>query len=141
MISRILVFPFLFLFSCHPILAQSRVYHPIPLSPNQTITDQLTLEDIPTGDGGFAKDYVLQLQKGQQIAIDVISEEFDPLVILMSEDGSTLAENDDAPDGSTNALLFTRIPHTGKYIIRVRAFGITGIGSFQLKVTLLQPVK
>jgi len=141
MVSRILAFPLLFFFSPPLILAQSRVYHPILLTPSQTVVDQLTLEDIPTGDGGFAKDYVLQLQKGQQIAIDVISDEFDPMVILMSEDGMTIAENDDGPDGSTNALLFTRIPQTGKYIIRVRAFGVTGIGSFQLKVTLLQPVK
>jgi hypothetical protein len=51
-----------------------------------------------------------------------------------------VAENDDGPDGSTNSLLFARITETGKYLIRVRAFGETGGGAFQLKVTRLRPI-
>lgn len=121
--------------------AQSKIYNPIPIPENQPINDQLTADDIPTGEGGFARDYYIFLQKGDQIAIDLISDEFDSIVVLMSEDGTTIAENDDAPDSSTNSLLFTRIAETGKYIIRVRAFGQTGNGNFQLKVTRLQPIK
>lgn len=123
------------------LITQSKIYNPIPISENQAINDQLTADDIPTGDGGFARDYYILLQKGEQIAIDLISDEFDSIVVLMSEDGTTIAENDDAPDSSTNSLLFTRIAKTGKYIIRVRAFGQTGNGNFKLKVTRLQPIQ
>lgn len=74
------------------------------------------------------------------MAIDLKSDSFDSIVTLMASDGSTVAENDDGPDGSSNSLLFTRITKPGLYIIRVRAFGETGIGSFKLKVTRLRPL-
>lgn len=120
--------------------AQSQIYNPIPLQENQPILDTLTTDDIPTGDGGFARDYTITLDKGDQIAIDLMSDDFDTVVILMSEDGVTIAENDDAPDSDSNSLLFTRIADSGRYIIRVRAFGAVGSGNFNLKLTKLKPI-
>lgn len=120
--------------------AQS-LYNPIPLATDKDISDTLSDKDIPTGEGGFARDYIIELDEGDQVAVDVVSENFDTIVILLAEDGSTVAENDDGPDGSTNSLLFSRITETGNYIIRVRAFGETGSGKFTLKVTRLRPVK
>jgi hypothetical protein len=120
--------------------AQNPLYTPLPLSTNNEVSDTLTENDIPTGEGGFARDYTVSLNAGDQVAIDLTSESFDTIVTLMAGDGSTVAENDDGPDGSTNSLLFTRINEAGKYIIRVRAFGETGGGAFKLKVTRLRPV-
>lgn len=120
--------------------AQS-LYTPLPLPSNNQIMDTLSDKDIPTGDGGFARDYYVQLEDGDQVAIDLISEDFDTRVVLMAADGSTIAENDDGPDGTTNSLLFSRITEGGKYIIRVQAFGETGSGRFTLKVSRLRPVK
>lgn len=117
------------------------IYNPIPLPQISEITDKLTTKDIPTGQGGFARDYTIELQKGDNIAIDLSSENFDSIITVLSPDGSTLAENDDGPDGSSNSLLFTRIMETGTYIVRVRSFGETGVGTFRLKVTKLSPVK
>ena len=103
--------------------------------------DTLSERDIPTGEGGFARDYLVQLEAGDQVAIDLMSEEFDSILLLLAADGSTIAENDDGPDGSTNSLLFARITENGKYIVRVRAFGETGGGKFSLKLNRLRPVK
>jgi hypothetical protein len=122
-------------------LSQSKIYNPIPIPENQPIADTLTSDDIPTGEGGFAKDYVMNLEKGDQIAVDLISEEFDTIIMLISEDGSTIAENDDSPDSDSNSLLFTRIAESGKFFIRVKAFGATGNGNFTLKLTRLKPVQ
>jgi hypothetical protein len=122
------------------VFAESEIYKPIPLEENKPILDTLTTDDIPTGDGGFARDYIINLNKGDQIAIDLMSDNFDPIVILMSEDGITIAENDDAPDSESNSLLFTRIAENGKYIVRVRAFGAVGSGNFTLKLTKLKPI-
>lgn len=104
------------------------------------LADTLSVKDIPTGDGGFARDYLVKLSADDQVAIDVTSETFDCVVTLLAADGSKVAENDDGPDGSTNALLFARIKEGGDYIIRVRAFGETGGGNFNLKVTRLKPI-
>jgi hypothetical protein len=123
-----------------PAKAQQRLYNPLPLPINQEISDTLSDQDIPTGEGGFARDYVMQLNEGDQVAIDLSSDEFDSIIILLAADGSTIAENDDGPDGTTNSLLFSRITEGGKYIVRVRAFGETGSGQFKLKLTRLRPV-
>ena len=123
-----------------PVQAESKLYNPIALPSNNEVSDTLSDKDIPTGEGGFARDYHVQLKNGDQVAIDLLSDDFDPLVILLSDDGSTVAENDDGPDGTTNSLLFARITEEGKYIVRVRAFGETGGGNFTLKVTRLRPI-
>jgi len=60
--------------------------------------------------------------------------------MLIADDGSTIAENDDGPDGSTNSLLFVRITEKGKYIIRVLSFGETGGGKFNLKIDRLKVI-
>jgi Bacterial pre-peptidase C-terminal domain len=121
-----------------PALAQ-RFYNPIPLTPGKAVADKLSAQDVPTGQGGFARDYVVQLQAGSQLAIDLTSDNFDSMVTLLAADGSTVAENDDGPDGTTNSLLFTRINKSGTYYIRVRAFGEVAGGNYKLKVTLLSP--
>ncbi|NHC35494.1 PPC domain-containing protein [Scytonema millei] len=120
--------------------SQCKLYNPITLPASNQIDDTLSEKDIPTGQGGFARDYVMEFKEGESVAIDLASESFDAILTLLAEDGSTVAENDDGPDGSNNALLFTRIAKTGRYIVRVRAFGETGVGNFRLKVTRLQPV-
>lgn len=124
-----------------PLKAQSTLYNPLILPVNRSISDQLSAKDIPTGEGGFARDYQVTLEKDDQVSIDVKSEDFDSIVLLIASDGTTVAENDDGPEGTTNSLLFTRITESGRYIIRVRAFGKTGGGKFTLKLNRLQPVQ
>jgi hypothetical protein len=123
-----------------PGLAQLRMYNPLSLPSGNEVEDVLSDKDIPTGDGGFAIDYSVYLEKGDQVAIDLISDEFDSLVSLIAADGSKIAENDDGPDGSNNSLLFARITESGTYIVRVRAFGEAAGGKFKLKLTRLRPI-
>lgn len=120
--------------------AQSKLYNPIALPASNQVSDTLSEKDIPTGEGGFARDYLVKFNKGDNVAIDLSSESFDSIITLLAPDGSTIAENDDGPDGSSNSLLFTRIAKTGTYIVRVRSFGETGGGAFKLKVTRLRPL-
>lgn len=120
--------------------AQSKFYNPIALPASNEVFDTLSEKDVPTGQGGFARDYTVKFNKGDNVAIDLSSDSFDSIITLLAADGTTVAENDDGPDGSSNSLLFSRITQAGTYIIRVRAFGETGVGSFKLKVTRLRPV-
>lgn len=121
--------------------AQNQLYNPLPIPANGEVSDTLTQKDIPTGQGGFARDYAISLNAGDQVAVDLSSESFDTVVTLLATDGSTVGENDDGPDGTTNSLLFTRITEAGRYTIRVRAFGETSGGPFKLKVTRLRPIE
>ncbi len=124
-----------------PAKAQTPVYSPSPLPDSREVNDSLGDRDIPTGAGGFARDYTVNLEAGDQVAIDVTSDEFDTLVILMNKDGVTVGENDDGPDGATNSLLFARISESGTYTVRVRAYAGQGTGSFYLKVARLREVR
>lgn len=119
--------------------ASAQLYNPIPLGAAE-VSDSLSNTDIPTGFGGFAKDYVVNLESGDQITIDAISSDFDTLVTLMDASGVTVSENDDGPDGSTNSLLFARISESGKYTIRVRSYAGDGAGPFTVKLARLRPI-
>lgn len=142
--TRIVIFPATLMaiaISTTAAFAQSKLYSPILLNDFKEISDSLSDKDIPTGQGGFARDYAVKLNKGDNLAVDLSSDSFDCIITLLGPDGSTVAENDDGPDGTSNSLLFTRINETGTFIIRVRSFGETGVGPFKLKVTKLQPMK
>jgi len=119
--------------------ASAQLYNPSTLG-SEEVSDTLSTTDIPTGFGGFAKDYVVNLEAGDQITIDAISDEFDTLVTLMDANGVTISENDDGPDGSTNSLLFARISEAGKYTIRVRSYAGEGAGPFTVKFARLRPI-
>jgi Bacterial pre-peptidase C-terminal domain len=114
------------------------LYNPIPLPANGQVTDSLTDKDIPTGSGGFARDYSITFKGGEQVVMDLTSDQFDTIITLLGPDGTTAAENDDAPDGSTNSMLFSRITKPGNYIIRVNPYAGQGVGQFTLKVTRLR---
>jgi hypothetical protein len=116
----------------------NRVYTPLSLPPSNEVSDTLTDRDIPIGDGGFARDYAIQLNSGEQVAIELTSDNFDTVVTLLTRDGKTIGKNDDGPDGSSNSLLFARIKKTGAYTIRVQGFSETSGGKFFLKVSRLR---
>jgi hypothetical protein len=114
------------------------IYAPIQLPSKGEVVDTLSDRDIPTGDGGFARDYAIQLVAGDRVEIDLSSENFDTVVILLNDEGRSIGKNDDGIDGTSNSLLFTRIKDSGNYIIRVQGFGETSSGEFKLKVSKLQ---
>ncbi len=121
--------------------AKSRVYEPIPLLISKPIADTLSVLDIPLGQGGFARDYTVSLTASDQVVIELKSERFDTFVSLLAFDGSTVGENDDGPDGTTNSLLVVSIPKSGSYTVRVRASDEAkeAVGPFTLFVTRSRP--
>lgn len=127
------------LLSQRPVQAQA--YNPASLPSSGEVSDTLSNKDIPTGTGGFTRDYRVAFRAGDQVVIDLTSQQFDTIVTLIGPDGKTVGENDDAPDGTTNSMLFARIATAGNYIIRIAPYAGQGGGSFKLKVTRLQPVQ
>lgn len=120
--------------------ARAQLYKPIPLSVGNLVKDTLSEKDIPTGKYGFARDYIVRLTAGDQVAIALESDSFDTFVTLIAADGTTMDENDDGPDGGTNSVLVTRIDKTDNYIIRVRASSESKAkGPFTLRVTHQRP--
>jgi hypothetical protein len=124
-----------------PAPSSSPVYKPLTLALDKDVLGTLSDRDIPLGDGGFAQDYTIQLNAGDQVAIDLISDNFDPVVALLTKEGKTVGKNDDGPDGTSNSLLFARIKKTATYLVRVQGFSDTSGGNFTLRVSRLQSAK
>jgi Bacterial pre-peptidase C-terminal domain len=136
--DRVMAKPRREVFRTITLLSDRSVYNPLPLPINREVRETLSDRDIPTGEGGFARDYSVELVPGDQLAIDVTSENFDTVVMLINYQGKTIGKNDDGPDGSSNSLLFTRIKDPGTYYIRIQGFGETSSGEFRLKVSKLK---
>ncbi|AFY70798.1 peptidase domain protein [Thalassoporum mexicanum PCC 7367] len=122
------------------IAQQTPSYVPIPLQ-SEVVSDTLTDRDIPTGEKGFAKDYVLKVDAENRLEISVSSEAFDTVVSLIGDDGDVIAENDDGQPRGTDSILFVKVDKPGEYIIRVKSFGGRSGGKFTLRVTKLVPVE
>ncbi len=120
--------------------AIAQPYRPIPLVDGNEVKDVLTDKDIPTGQKGFARDYLIRAEKDDRLEISVTSDAFDTVVSLLSKEGEVIAENDDAGSDTTNSLLFVRIRRSGEYVVRVQSFGGSRGGKFTLKVTKLRPM-
>lgn len=116
------------------------VYKPTTITTGVDINDILTDRDIPTGQKGFARDYILEAQKDERLEITVSSESFDTVLSLLDAKGDIIAENDDAASDTTNSLIFFKVRQSGSYTIRVSSFGGSSGGKFTLKVTKLRIV-
>ena len=71
---------------------------------------------------------------GQSIVVTAESDVFDTVLELRSSVGALLAENDDCAFGSTDSCLETTIPATGRYQIRVIAYGDSDSGIYEVAV-------
>ncbi|MDX2254617.1 MAG: PPC domain-containing protein [Pseudanabaenaceae cyanobacterium bins.39] len=125
----------------NPTNASINPYRPIPVNLGIDLEDILTDKDIPTGQKGFARDYIISANKDERIEVSVNSKSFDTVLSLLDRKGEVIAENDDASNSETNSLIFFRFRESGQYIIRVSSFGGSSGGKFTLQVNRLQVVR
>lgn len=114
-------------------------YKPSVITSGVEVKDILTDKDIPTGQKGFARDYVIVAEKDERLEITVNSGNFDTVLSLIDNKGEVISENDDAVGDSTNSMIFFKVRQSGTYIVRVSSFGGSSGGKFTLKVTKLRP--
>jgi S1-C subfamily serine protease len=110
---------------------------PEAISLNDTINGQLGDTSNVLPDGSFFNGYVFEGQAGQQVAIDMVSREIDPYVILISlEDEGFYIEDDDS-GGNLNARLVTTLPVTGRYVILANSYAEGERGNYELSLSPL----
>lgn len=104
----------------------------------QTQQGRLASTDPETDDGGNYDAFVIRARSGERVAIDLTSEDFDPVLrVGRMENGAfaELAMNDDGPDTGLNSRLVFTAPEAGEYIIRATALNGAGDGAYALTVT------
>jgi len=117
------------------------LYKPSDLATGKDVNDVLSDKDIPTGQKGFARDYMINVKQDDRLEITVNSSNFDTVLSLIDNKGESIAENDDVAGDSTNSLIFFRVRQAGNYIVRVSSFGGSSGGKFLLRVNKLRVVE
>src|SRR5690606_32612754 len=93
----------------------------------RTITGELEATDRMMPDGTYYDDHVIQVRAGHRLAFTLESDEFDPYLYVIREDGfgfTTLASNDDAtelPIG-LNSYVEVEFEEAGEYVIRASSY-------------------
>lgn len=86
-------------------------------------------------DGSYYNPYSFQGQAGQRITIDMVSNEIDAYLILISADHDDFFVQDDDSGGNLNARLSVQLPHTGTYVILANAYAEGETGRYQLRLS------
>lgn len=82
-------------------------------------------------DGSYYQTHTLEGEAGQEIAIELVSSEFDAYLILVDPEGNQIAKDDDSGEGK-NAKIITTLPTTGTYHIIVKTYEAGETGTYSL---------
>ena len=102
------------------------------LDVGDTRSGRLEEGDAETDTGRYYDSRVVDGRAGQTLTVDLESDDFDTVLLLISPDGDTLEENDDA-DG-TNSRIAARLPTSGRYRVRATSYGAGEVGTYRVSV-------
>jgi serine/threonine protein kinase len=83
--------------------------------------------------------YLVEGRKGQQLTIEMSSQEFDPYLILRQSDGSQLAYKDDISPMDFNAKIVVTLPKDDIYTVVARSSAPGEIGAYSLRAVATEP--
>ncbi|MDJ0708211.1 MAG: trypsin-like peptidase domain-containing protein [Leptolyngbyaceae cyanobacterium MO_188.B28] len=87
-------------------------------------------------DNSFFNLYTFEGQAGQQIAIEMVSNEIDSYLIVLTPDSNDLGHDNNGAGGQ-NARLVATLPSTGIYLVVANSYSTGELGSYQIQVTNL----
>lgn len=102
------------------------------LSIGDSVTGSLAAGDARLNSGEFTDSYTFIGQRGQRVAIDAVSDEFDTYLMLTPPTGDQM-DNDDGPNG-VNARIAEVLAEDGEYTIQVTSFAPGETGRYTLSV-------
>lgn len=92
--------------------------------------------NILPADNSYFNVYTFEGRTGQQISIDMMSNEVDAYLILLTPDGQDLAQDDDGGD-DTNARITATLPANGTYTVLANSYEPGEIGNYNLRLATL----
>jgi hypothetical protein len=95
------------------------------------VTGRLTLTDQQFGDGSRYKMYAFVGNKGDTVAVDLTSDDFDANIVLADASGNSLARNDDSGE-VCNARLTYVLPQAANYRVYANSSAPAELGEFRL---------
>lgn len=104
------------------------------LALNSQVQDRLDdSSGVLPADNSYFNAYSFEGSAGQQIVINMASNEFNPYLILLTPNGVALAQDDDSGGGGNSQLNVT-LPDSGTYIILANSYAPGEIGNYLLQL-------
>jgi Caspase domain len=95
---------------------------------------ELGADDQTLDSGEYADHHTVYGHVGQEIAIDLQSEDFDPYLLVIAPDGKQV-ENDDYEGDAAHARLMVSVSEPGNYDVYVTSFEAGETGRYTLEIT------
>ncbi|GAB4160245.1 MAG: hypothetical protein Fur0046_39420 [Cyanobacteria bacterium J069] len=90
---------------------------------------------VLSSDSSFFNAYTFEGRAGQEVTVEMISQDVNAYLILLRPDGSDLAQDNDSA-GDRNARLTAVLPETGLYTILANTFEPGETGRYSLSATI-----
>jgi serine protease Do len=106
------------------------------------ITGELIEGDYQLPDGSYVDIYALDGIAGQTLTVDLVSKDFNPLLLLYATDKEgaptekPIAQNEDAGPGNLNSRISITLPTTGVYVVHANSNARGEKGKYQISATL-----
>ncbi|MBS0016569.1 MAG: trypsin-like peptidase domain-containing protein [Arthrospira sp. SH-MAG29] len=116
-----------------PIMFNNQDAKPLPVN-GQEVRGVLAEDaNVLPVDNSFYNLYTFEGEAGQQVIIDMMSDDFDSYLILLDIDGNELAQDDDG-GGNTNARIQVTLPDTGTYTLLANSYQAGETGNYRLRL-------
>jgi hypothetical protein len=109
-------------------------------SDSSRLLENIERGTLETGDRTIAEDgslydsYPIEGKAGDSFTINLESDEFDPFVALIDDQGNIIKQNDDIDKDNSNSQIQVTIPQDGVYNVIVNAYDQGGKGNYVLTV-------
>ncbi len=98
------------------------------------VTAALTIQDAEWVDGTFIQVWVLALQEGERVTVDLLSDDFDAFLIIGGP-GFTEVLVDDDGAGACDARIQLVAEQSGSFRVAANTVRQGGVGSYRIRVT------
>jgi hypothetical protein len=105
----------------------------IPIRLGQSLTGRLVQSDQAFSDGSRYKLYAFVGNKGDTVAVNLTSDDFDANLLVADASGNSLARNDDSGEKCNARLTFVP-PATGNYRIYANSSAQAELGEYKLSL-------
>ncbi|MGB3404601.1 MAG: trypsin-like peptidase domain-containing protein [Microcoleaceae cyanobacterium] len=124
--------------TAQPALFSQQDAEPIELDGPEILGNLDNKDNILPVDNSFYDIYAFEGTAGQQVTIEMTSDEIDSYLILLDADGSELAQDDDS-GGEKNAKISITLPTDGTYTFLANSYEAGQSGTYQLKLATTIP--
>ncbi|MGB3533096.1 MAG: trypsin-like peptidase domain-containing protein [Microcoleaceae cyanobacterium] len=119
--------------TAQPMMFSQQEAEPIELDGPEVMGNLDNKDNILPVDNSYYDIYAFEGTAGQQVVIEMSSDEIDSYLILLAADGSELAQDDDS-GGDKNARITVTLPSDGTYTFLANSYEAGQSGNYQLKL-------